>query len=133
MYNDEHLLSDEQIQKLSEEYNKDNIKVSIYQNEAVEEIKNSSEVLFYLDFLQKFTGRRQVRQILQKAYSRYQNLVKTQKQSSFVPLKGSFNKKLYYILDLILQQIENSTNSATIKELSQIFGELLAILKLSLF
>lgn len=132
MYNDEHLLSDEQIQKLSDEYSKD-IKVSVYQNGNAEEIKNSSEVLFYLDFLQKFTGRNRVRQILQKAYNSYYNVVKNQNKNSFTPLKGSFNKKLYHVLDLILEQIQSSTNSTTIKELSQVFGELLAILKLSLF
>lgn len=112
MYDDNALPNDEQISKLSYEYNKnDRVKKcsSIQTGSA-----NDDTIPCYLQKLINRTARKKVKQILQSTYNDYITHFGDSEKNNCNVIKGSFKSQLTNLLTQLTEKIKNSidTNSS---------------------
>lgn len=139
MYKDDNILTNEQIEKLSLEYSQP--KVKIYQNENTEQttpstnITYDNSIIYYITYLRRLTARRRVRNILDTALIRLNEIFPNYTPLDGLPkLRGTFNQKLSIIQNKLLTQVQlyMSTAPLTAQKLLSIVELLNSIYGLSL-
>lgn len=114
MYNDDNILTNEQIEKLSLEYSQP--KVKIYQNENIEgfpsNIAYDNSIIYYISYLRGLTSRRRVRNILDTALTMLNEIYPNYTPPKDLPkIKGSFNQKLSVIQHKLLNEVQMSMSN----------------------